>query len=261
MSDAGGNVTDTAVKYKTMTVQVLRGTESRAVRKWEAQGWELVSQSPATLRTELVFRRPRPTVAWRHWAIAGAVVAVVLAVVIPVGIISGRSAAPTQAAVAPTSAAAPASTPGTSTPTSTTEASSAPATGKPQDVVFTPQNSPALAAILALGDYCDPSIEAFATEHADQTISFPGTVNEVILRGGTKTRYDIGISPGDDPYTATRGPAFLIEDVNPTFDFNVNGDNPGMLTRGTDLNVTARVVKYKPLSCLFLLDPVSTSVR
>lgn len=47
-------------QYETKVVQAIRGTESRAEAKWRKEGWELVSQSPGTLRTELTFRRVKP---------------------------------------------------------------------------------------------------------------------------------------------------------------------------------------------------------
>ncbi|WP_228255271.1 hypothetical protein [Ornithinimicrobium avium] len=41
-------------------MQAIRGTEKRAEAKWRKQGWELVSQDPGTLRTQMTFRRTKP---------------------------------------------------------------------------------------------------------------------------------------------------------------------------------------------------------
>ena len=61
------------VKYETKTVQTVRGTEKLMISKWEKDGWELVAQNPGTLRTELVFRRPKPKTQWKLFAILGGV--------------------------------------------------------------------------------------------------------------------------------------------------------------------------------------------
>jgi hypothetical protein len=45
--------------YENRIVQALRGTEDRAIAKWEADGWQLVSRDQGTLRTGLTFRRSR----------------------------------------------------------------------------------------------------------------------------------------------------------------------------------------------------------
>lgn len=57
---AGRRAAAGKTQYETKVVQTIRGTESRAEAKWRAQGWELVSQDPGTLRTEMTFRRSRP---------------------------------------------------------------------------------------------------------------------------------------------------------------------------------------------------------
>lgn len=71
-----GAPSDTDVKYDTETVKVIRGTEGKTISKREGDGWELVSQNPGKLRSELVFRRPRPKTPWRVLAIIGGVLVV-----------------------------------------------------------------------------------------------------------------------------------------------------------------------------------------
>lgn len=48
------------VKYQVLTVKVIRGREAGARTKHESEGWEFVSQTPGTLRSELTFRKPQP---------------------------------------------------------------------------------------------------------------------------------------------------------------------------------------------------------
>lgn len=71
---------DVEVKYENETVTTIRGTEARSIAKWEKEGWEFVSQTPAKLlRTTLSFRRPKKPLAKWVW-VAGAAAAVVLGI-------------------------------------------------------------------------------------------------------------------------------------------------------------------------------------
>ena len=49
------------LQYEFKSVQALRGRARSAKAKWQAQGWELVSEDGGALRTELHFRRVKPT--------------------------------------------------------------------------------------------------------------------------------------------------------------------------------------------------------
>lgn len=57
---AGGQPTGHEVGYLFMTVKAIRGREAATKTKWENQGWEFVSQSQGTLRSELHFRKVKP---------------------------------------------------------------------------------------------------------------------------------------------------------------------------------------------------------
>ena len=53
---------DGDAQYEFKDVRAIRGTEGRAIAKWQKDGWEFVSQRQGTLRTEMTFRRVKPTV-------------------------------------------------------------------------------------------------------------------------------------------------------------------------------------------------------
>lgn len=56
----GGQTAGDEVAYLFMTVKAVRGREAAVKAKWQKQGWEFVSQSQGTLRSELNFRKPKP---------------------------------------------------------------------------------------------------------------------------------------------------------------------------------------------------------
>lgn len=49
-------------------MKTARDMESRTSAKWEAQGWEVVSQPAGKISTELTIRRPKPKSPWLHYA-------------------------------------------------------------------------------------------------------------------------------------------------------------------------------------------------
>ncbi|GGM86330.1 hypothetical protein GCM10009721_08900 [Terrabacter tumescens] len=59
---AGSQVAEDA-QYEHNEVRAIRGTEASNIAKWEKDGWELLSQNPGLLWTELTFRRPKPKTA------------------------------------------------------------------------------------------------------------------------------------------------------------------------------------------------------
>jgi hypothetical protein len=127
---------DDVPQYRTNTVRTIRGLEAPAIAKHQADGWELVSQVPATmLRTELNFRKLKPKPCWHRlpapvngliarvaanprskW-VAGAAVFALLAAIITIGAITENSR-PEIAAIEPT-ASSPAPVKSTATPTPT----------------------------------------------------------------------------------------------------------------------------------------------
>ncbi|MGY1668595.1 hypothetical protein [Geodermatophilus sp. SYSU D00696] len=90
--------------YETKIVQAIRGTEDRAIARWEADSWQLVRRDQGTFRTALTFRRPRP----KQSLAAAAAFTVMLVVAIGglvIGVIFGddenTTAPPTAASASP----------------------------------------------------------------------------------------------------------------------------------------------------------------
>lgn len=126
--------TTTSVKYETKSVKTVRGIEARTRAKLENEGWEFVSQTQGTLRSELNFRRPKPEIPLKLIGIGGGLLALVIVVLLITNALGGGdsssngaetlpSATPSQ--VAPTAASAPSQA--ASTPASTPSAEPVPA--------------------------------------------------------------------------------------------------------------------------------------
>ncbi|MDQ0893346.1 DUF4839 domain-containing protein [Agromyces ramosus] len=248
---------DEGITYETTSVRAIRGMEARTVAKWENQGWEVVSQTTGKLQTEIVIRRPKPKSRVLLYAIGAGALAIVLATVITIGVISDRNAPAAEADATPSAGAGEVS----SSETEPSESVEPSEPAEPEDIVITTANNPDFAALLALGDYCDDSIPVFAEKYRGQTIVFDGNVGAVNNHDGATTRYDILIGAGDYSETSQPGPAFQFRDVNLVNDLHYVGDVPDTLGVGDNLNVTAEVGEYEPGSCLFLIEPVETTYR
>lgn len=251
--------TDTEVTYETRTVRTVRGMESRTIKKWEADGWEFVSQAPGKLQVELTFRRPQSKSRRLLWIVGGGVVALVVVIIAVVGVVSEKGSAPESANAAPseTSTAAASRQPASET---TSRAAQSPSS-KPDGGVLTPKNNPEFAAVLALTDTCSPKIAAFARKYSGRTIKIAGSVWAMAPHDGAKTRYDILINAGDFSEKAATGPEFQFRDVNTANDLHWVGDGPETIGVGTNLTITAEIDRYEKRSCLFLLEPVATAAR
>jgi hypothetical protein len=148
--------------------------------------------------------------------------------------------------------------PASSSPASSSSASSGSATAAP----LTAKNRKDLAALLKVGDYCDPTVKTFATKYAGREIEFDGSISALNRHGSYKTRYDIGIAPGDKGANSSAGPFFQFQNVNTTTDLHLTGANlPDSLKVGDKLHVVAQVDAYNSANCLFYLTPVSTQIR
>lgn len=247
---------DDNIQYQTKTVQAIRGTEARSISKWEAQGWEIVDQTPGKLRTTLKFRKPAPKVPWLPIAALLGVGVVILAIVGFVSLFKGDDE--------PASTAAATSTP---TPSDTpSETASETITDGPEktptediEAVITVKNSDEFAALLVGGE-CDKAVKTFSSDNAGRTIEFDGGIADMAPHGNADTRYDILITPGDKAGSATVGPYFKFEDVN-SLDLNFTGKVPNRFGTGDLIHVVADIDHYRPSDCILFLEPVETSFR
>lgn len=245
------------INYETKTVRAIRGLEARTVAKWEKDGWEVVSQATGKLQTEIVVRRPKPKSRVLLYAIGGGALAIALATVVTVGVISEKTAPAAGMGATPSARAGEEFTSEAELSESDEPAESA----EPEGIVITAESNPEFAALLALGDYCDQSIPAFAEKYRGQSIAFDGNVGTLNNHVGYTTRYDILLGAGDHGETSQFGPAFQFRDVNLASDLHYVGDVPDTLGVSDNLQITAEVDEYEPSSCLFLVDPVETSFR
>jgi hypothetical protein len=127
--------------------------------------------------------------------------------------------------------------------------------------VLTEENSAELAAVLAEPDNCSDTIAQFASRFDGRGIEFDGSIVNVATYDGRTPRYDILISPGDFDETSAVGPTFQFQRVR-TAELNLVGSGTSdELVLGNDVHVIAEIIDYQDSSCLFFLDPVSTSLR
>lgn len=257
------------MQYEFQSVKAVRGTEAKSIAKWEADGWELVSQKPGTLRTEIQFRKPKKASgAARVWetfrrlpamlqlGAAGALVLLIAVLAIAIGLSGDGSSTPT--AVKTENPAAPNSQ---SSTTSSSEAATATTESSTEARTLTIKNSPELTALMKLGNYCDEQVAAFAARHAGENIEFDGNVGALTNHESYKTRYDILVGTGNHSETSQRGPAFQFRDVG-MIDLHLRGSNiPDAVGVGDNVHMVATVGEYVPNQCLLLLEPVSTELR
>lgn len=108
MTDSGVRAEAETVKYDTRSIQTVRGSEKLMIAKWEKDGWEIVAQNTGKLRTELVFRRPKPPFKWKPLAVIGGVLVVLFTFIgIMAAVTGGDDNAPTPADTASAEAVAP----------------------------------------------------------------------------------------------------------------------------------------------------------
>lgn len=130
-----------------------------------------------------------------------------------------------------------------------------------QDETLTVENCEELAVILQLKNENDERIKAFAENYAGETIEFDGNIAYISPHGSYKTRYDILIYAGDYSETSASGPSFQFSDVG-VYNLGFSElDLPEFVRIGSNIHVIAKVKKYKEVSGLFMLDPISISPR
>lgn len=88
-------------EYRFIEVTCIRSQEQRAIRKWEAQGWEFVSQEKSKLQSVLKFRKLKGK--WDQKSIAfAALVGTVAVLVLVAGVTTGFKDSPTPTKAVPT---------------------------------------------------------------------------------------------------------------------------------------------------------------
>lgn len=131
---------------------------------------------------------------------------------------------------------------------------------KPDHTLITPANNKEFAALLALGDNCDDSVETFAKKYNGRTVTFDGNIAHMQPHGSYDTRFDFLIAPGNYSEVSQRGPTFQYNDKN-VFDLNLEGNVPDSIGAGQNLVVTAELGAYNAESCLYQLTPVENRIR
>lgn len=250
-------------EYNFRSVQTLRGTEARTIAKLEKEGWEFVSQSQEQLlRTKMNFRRLKPKQQpWRSWGVGAAALAIIG--IITIGVISEgggsaeRAAPPTE----PATVTSEGPTAQSEEPSAASENSSPSPTHSEPDERLTVENNPDLAALLSGTATGGDIVEAFAAKYRGRIIEFDGSIGAMNNHADYKTRYDILISAGDYSDTKAQGPNFQFRDVGIS-DLNLTGSPiPDFIGKRDNLHIVARVGEFQSFQELFLLDPISTSVR
>lgn len=244
------------IEYQSVEVKVVRGAEQRTITKRQADGWELVDQQPGTVRSTLVFRRPKPPVPWKLVAGLGAGLVAILAFAGVMAVLEeGDAEDPTESSQ--TVADTPAEDPVSAEPAPGDSEANA-----PMAEILTVQNSPELAAVLEERGTCTQAAADFASRFAGQTIQFDGHVGNVANIGTFSDRYNILIGAWDLDESNLRGPDFQFRDVYSVDELNFPGlESIEQLTYGDRLRVTARVGEYEPDPCLFVIEPIATEFR
>lgn len=158
---------ETAVQYETRSVKTIRGLETRTRAKLEKEGWEFVSQTQGTVRSELNFRRPKPNIPWKLIGIGGGVVALLLILLLSINALGGGDNASDSAATSPspsqiatTEASAPSAEP---TPAEPTPAAAPLVTDITVDELLDALNSAAMGGI-RVGDQFRLTGELFMSD-------------------------------------------------------------------------------------------------
>jgi len=259
------------IKYEYKSVQAVRGMEKRSIAKEQKEGgWELVDQTPGTLRTTLNFRRVKPETflskAWdairalapaKQLALAAVAAAFVLIAAVGIAIAATDDKGNTNTE----SLAAQSTDPATTNETPTPSPTPPPTEEIDQVEVITAVNNKEFEELLKTGDYCDPSMARFADQYEGQQIEFNGSIADMQPFENYDTRYSIVLGPGDAGPNTGVGPAFKYENVNMS-DVNLTGKNvPDQVAVGDKFRFIAEIDTFNPTQCSFFLTPVSTTAR
>lgn len=265
---------DGAVQYEHQSVKVIRGREASKVAEMQNQGWEMVSQTQGTLRTEMTFRRVKKRFSYAPW-MGGVALGMLIALFLafntlgddddpepndpPAAAATEQTDEPTDEPTPPPTEEPSEETTGTTTeeptPSPTEEPAEEPTEepteadpgAPPGDAVLTIQNSPDLKALLTADD--DYSLNrSFAKTHQGRKIQFDGSVADAT------PGYFLVYFGNDSDTNATSGPAFQ---------FRVRtlqvGGRPA--ATGDNLRFVATVGAFNVDQGLFFLTPVKVTER
>lgn len=157
-------------EYRFLEVKCVRGFENRTIAKWENDGWEFLSQKPATIQSTLKFRREKGKLDKQTKALIfmGGLVAIILVII---GLTTGFKDSPKETSSEPVATSTP-----TPTPEETPEATPTPAP-TPEE---TPADEPAITAEQA-------SAREIAVNYLDYSaFSRKGLINQLKYEGFSK---------------------------------------------------------------------------
>lgn len=238
----------------------------------EADGWELTEVVDGKLQTTLRFRKPVKPI---NMKIAIPATIATVALIVTVGIQSALEEEPdqeasvaasksqsttpspsnTRASTAPDSMA-PAST----IPSEHSEASASPTPSPTPVGIITSANNPEFELIINENDPCSESIRDFASTYDGETISFDGSIVNILEIEGYRTVMDVLISPGNFSETSQKGLYFKFEGVQPAVSMHFPADDPAeSIYVGQNLHFEAEIESFDQNSCLFYLDPIKTT--
>ena len=127
--------------------------------------------------------------------------------------------------------------------------------------IITAENDEQFAAILALKDPGDPSVEQFVQEHLGGTISFCGNIAFASKSKDDNTRFDYLIYSGDYNENSVLGPNFQIRDAA-CEELHIAEDNKQKhLAAGTNIQITAELEGYDSPSQTIRIHPLSITIR
>ncbi|MCX6946366.1 MAG: DUF4839 domain-containing protein [Verrucomicrobia bacterium] len=240
-------VSETEIKYSTSEARCVRGLEKRTIDKWEANGWEFVSEVKGKVQTTITFRKPKEKLQMKT-LIIGTSLVVVIASIIAIGSLTEGDKKKSPGALPTNSSAI--ETP-SEEPSEPTEAA---------DVTLTIDNNADLAKLLVDTSGDNDMYQAFFDKYKGRTISFDGNVSYMAPHKDYEFTYDVLLAAGNFDENQMVGPPLRVENVVVPFGWkNTNEDE--FITTGTNLKIVAELYDYNPLGQTFQVKLVSLTVR
>ncbi len=226
---------DRPVRYELKSVKALRGTEGRSIAKWQNDGWELVDQNASTLYTTLNFRRVKPGVPWKPFALLGGIVLLMLLIgSIASALDGGDEKGADVANPAPAASSEPSEEP-------SPEPEVTPAATPTAEPTLAPTSTPTVAADTDAGAPTLADLETYIADNFGSATWFPSITGYKALSDG-----ELEVTTSLDPAAASSEDAqamcsattdfFLVQEKEPLV--RVTASNGKVLARRTSLNDT-----------------------